>query len=65
MRYLESKKVKKIGGILFVAPWIDLLEEAINDEKSYNYCSGLGFNTPIDFAKIKEYTNNAYLYIFR
>lgn len=57
MRYLESKKVKKIGGILFVAPWLDLLEEAINDEKSYNTAQPW-INTPIDFAKIKEFTNN-------
>ena len=57
MRYLESKKVKKIGGILFVAPWLDLLEEAISDEESYNTAQPW-INTPIDFEKIKKFTNN-------
>ena len=57
MRYLESKKVIKIGGILFVAPWLDLLEEAISDEESYNTAQPW-INTPIDFEKIKKFTNN-------
>ena len=33
MRYLETKGVSKIGGILFVAPWLDLLYYAIEDEE--------------------------------
>ena len=57
MRYLEKQKVKKIGGILFVAPWLDLLEEAISDEESYNTAQPW-INTPIDFEKIKKFTNN-------
>lgn len=36
LRYLETKNVDNIGGILFVAPWLDLLPEAIEDEDSYN-----------------------------
>lgn len=57
MRYLETKDVCKIGGILFVAPWLDLLPEALADEESYNTAMPW-INTPIDFAKIKKFTNN-------
>lgn len=57
MRYLESKNTKKIGGILFVAPWLDLLPEAVSDEESYNTAQPW-LNTPIDFEKIKNITNN-------
>ena len=57
MRYLETKEVTKIGGILFVAPWLDLLPKAIEDEESYNIAQHW-INTPIDFEKIKQFTNN-------
>ena len=57
MRYLETKDVSKIGGILFVAPWLDLLPKAIEDEESYNIAYPW-INTPIDFDKIKKMTNN-------
>ena len=57
MRYLETKEVTKIGGILFVAPWLDLLPEAVEDEDSYNTAYPW-INTPINFEKIKEFSNN-------
>ena len=57
LRYLETKEITKIGGILFVAPWLDLLPEAIEDEYSYNTAQPW-INTPIDFEKIKQFTNN-------
>lgn len=57
LRYLENKNTEKIGGILFVAPWLDLLPEAISDEDSYNTAYPW-INTKIDFDKIKEITNN-------
>ena len=57
LRYLETKEITKIGGILFVAPWLDLLPEAIEDEDSYNTAKPW-INTPIDFEKIKRFTNN-------
>lgn len=57
LRYLETKEITKIGGILFVAPWLDLLPEAIEDEDSYNTAQPW-INTPIDFEKIKQFTNN-------
>lgn len=57
MRYLETKETIKIGGILFVAPWLDLLPEAIEDEDSYNTAQPW-LTMPIDFEKIKKFTNN-------
>ncbi len=57
LRYLENKNVDKIGGILFVAPWLDLLPEAIEDEDSYNTASPW-IHTNINFDKIKSITNN-------
>ena len=55
MRYLETKETTKIGGILFVAPWLDLLPEAVEDEDSYNTAQPW-LNTPINFDKIKQFT---------
>lgn len=57
LRYLETKDVDKIGGILFVAPWLDLLPEAIADEESYNTAQPW-LNTSINFDKIKNVTDN-------
>ena len=57
LRYLEKHNKDKIGGILLVAPWLDLLPEAINDEESYNTAKPW-LNTPINFEKIKKITNN-------
>lgn len=56
MRYLE-KQDKKIGGLLFVTPWLDLLPKAVSDEESYNIAYPW-LNTKIDFKKIKSLTNN-------
>ena len=57
LRYLETKEITKIGGILLVAPWLDLLPEAIEDEDSYNTAQPW-INIPIDFEKVKQFTNN-------
>lgn len=57
MRYLESKNVKKIGGILFIAPWLELLPEAVSDKESYDTAKPW-LETPIDFKKIKSITDN-------
>lgn len=57
MRYLESKEVNKIGGILFVAPWLDLLPDAVADEESYNTAQPW-LNIPINFDKVKQFTDN-------
>ena len=57
MRYLQTKDVCKIGGILFVAPWLELLDEAISDEESYNTAKPW-LTENIDFEKIKKITDN-------
>lgn len=41
---------------MFVAPWLDLLKEAVSDEQSYNTAQPW-LNTAIDFEKIKSMTN--------
>lgn len=57
MRFLERQEVTNIGGILFVAPWLDLLPAAIEEEDSFNTAEPW-LNTPIDFSKIKKFTSN-------
>ena len=57
MRYLQSKDICKIGGILFVTPWLDLLDYAIADEESYNIAKPW-LTEKIDFDKVKLFTNN-------
>lgn len=57
LRYLQTKNIDKIGGILFVAPWLDLLPEAIEDEDSYNTAYPW-IHTDINFDKIKSITDN-------
>jgi predicted alpha/beta hydrolase family esterase/isopentenyldiphosphate isomerase len=56
MRYLEMKDMKKIGGILFVAPWLDLLVAALEDGGDVVATPWL--NTSIDFNKVKQFTTN-------
>ena len=57
LRYLQTKDVCNIGGILFVAPWLDLLDYAIEDEESYNTAKSW-LTEKIDFEKIKKFTDN-------
>ena len=57
LRYLQTKDVCNIGGILLVAPWLDLLEEAIGDEESYNTAYPW-LTEEIDFMKVKQFTTN-------
>ena len=57
LRYLETKDITRIGGILFVAPWLELLPEAISDEESFNTAKPW-LTEPINFEKIKKFTNN-------
>ena len=57
LRYLESIDIVKIGGIILVAPWLELLPEAVSDEESFNTAKPW-LTTPIDFEKVKKFTNN-------
>lgn len=55
MRYLQTKETIKIGGILFVTPWLDLLPKALED--GADEIAKPWINTPIDFEKVKRFTN--------
>ena len=57
MRYLQTKEINKIGGILFVSPWLNLLDYAIEDEESYLIAKPW-LTEKINFEKIKQFTNN-------
>lgn len=57
LRYLEKQNVEKIGGILFVAPWLDLLSEAVGDQESFETARPW-LETPIDFDAIKKMTDD-------
>jgi predicted alpha/beta hydrolase family esterase len=56
LRYLETKEITKIGGILFVAPWLDLLPDKM-DEESIKVAQEW-ISVPINFDKIKKFTKN-------
>lgn len=56
MRFLENKS-NKIGGCLFVAPWLELLPAAIADKESYNIALPW-LTIPINFAGVIKLTNN-------
>jgi predicted alpha/beta hydrolase family esterase len=54
MRYLESKDITSIGGLLFVAPWTKLVgleEEEKGIAKEW-------IDNSIDFSKLKKFTTN-------
>lgn len=60
LRFLEKlHRHKKIGGCVFVAPWLDL----INLEPEENKIARPWINTKIDFERILDHTNN-FLCIF-
>lgn len=61
LRYLEQlDKDEKVGGIIFVAPWIHLKELETEEEKMI---AEPWLKSPIDFDRIKEHTNR-YICIF-
>lgn len=56
LRYLETKDRIKIGGILFVAPWFDLIKENLEEES--DKVAKPWIKTQINFNKIRQFTNN-------
>lgn len=56
MRYLQDKDIK-IGGILFVAPWLELFPEAVSDKESLITATPW-LNTPICFDNIRNICDN-------
>jgi len=60
LRYLEILDFGiKIGGVVFVAPWMELDKNTIEEEgEEVVEIARPWMETPIDFDKIKEHTNN-------
>lgn len=52
LRYLETSKLKA-GKVILVAPWLTLLDAAIDETESYEIAKPW-LETPIDFAKVKQ-----------
>lgn len=55
MRYLETVYPKKVGGIIFVAPWFNLTN--LEDEES-EVIARPWIQKPIDLEKVKNVTDN-------
>lgn len=55
MRYLESSYPKKVGGIIFVAPWFNLIN--LEDEES-KAIARPWLETSIDLEKVRSATDN-------
>ncbi|HIH31193.1 TPA: DUF1749 domain-containing protein [Candidatus Woesearchaeota archaeon] len=53
IRYLETPKAKKVGKVIFVVPWLTLLDAAIDETESYEIAKPW-LETPIDFKKVKS-----------
>jgi|SRR3989344_2072288 len=64
LRYLQTIDAKiKIGGGVFVAPWMALDEETIKEGEDVKALAKPWIETPIKWDKIKSHTNN-FLAIF-
>jgi len=57
MRYLEKIDIT-IGGVLFTAPWFNLLETAYDEPEEEIQIAEPWLNTAIDFEKIKQNCDN-------
>jgi len=53
MRYLETSKAKKVGQVLFVAPWLTLTDAAVDETESKEIAKPW-LETKIDFKKVKS-----------
>jgi len=60
LRYLETLDVDvKVGGCIFVAPWMELDKNTIEEEgEEVVEIAKPWMETPINFEKVKEHTNN-------
>lgn len=60
LRYLETLNSEiKIGGAVFIAPWMELDMNTINEEGPESVeIARPWMETPIDFDKVREHTNN-------
>lgn len=58
LRYLETLPENlKIGGVVLLAPWLGLTDEAFEDEKD-RIIAKPWLETPINWEKVKTHTNN-------
>ena len=58
LRYLEKLPQKtKVGGVLFVAGWMNLTAETLEDKDSKRIAEPW-IKTPIDWEKVKSHTKN-------
>jgi len=58
LRYLESlPESSKIGGVVLLAPWLGLTDEAFEDEED-KIIAKPWLETPINWEKVKMHTNN-------
>ena len=59
LRYLEAlPKSAKVGGVVFVAPWMELDKQTIEDEGEEVIAIAKPWvETPINWAKVLEHTN--------
>jgi hypothetical protein len=52
IRYLETPEAKKFSKVIFVAPWLTLMDAAIDETESYEIAKPW-LETKIDFKKVK------------
>ncbi|PIT88372.1 MAG: hypothetical protein COU29_01110 [Candidatus Magasanikbacteria bacterium CG10_big_fil_rev_8_21_14_0_10_36_32] len=58
LRYLETlPENSKIGGAVLLAPWVNLTDNAFEDEQDKTIAKPW-LNTPLDWNKIKTHTDN-------
>jgi predicted alpha/beta hydrolase family esterase len=58
LRYLQSlSENSKIGGVVLLAPWLGLTDEAFEDEED-RIIAKPWLETPINWEKVKKHTNN-------
>ncbi len=53
MRYLETPEAKIVSKVIFVAPWLTLMDAAIDETESYEIAKPW-LETKIDFKKVKS-----------
>lgn len=58
LRYMESLPEKtKVGGVILLAPWVNLLDTAYENPEEEKIIAAPWLNTPINWVKIKSHTN--------
>lgn len=53
MRYLETSKAKKVSKVIFIAPWLTLMDAAIDETESYKIAKPW-LETKINFKKVRS-----------